>query len=67
MEDKEAVEILAKMVEQHQFSKKEKQAILTAIGILSWSKLGQARIKSIAKKQKEKREGYLKNNKEKFS
>ncbi|HEX7586065.1 MAG TPA: hypothetical protein VF390_00285 [Patescibacteria group bacterium] len=56
MEDKEAIEILMKLLDKYSLSDKEKKAILTAIGILSWSALGQSRIKSIAKAQKVKRE-----------
>jgi hypothetical protein len=59
MEDKEAIEILTKMLTEHEFSPKEKQAVLTAIGILSWSKLGKSRIEQIAKKQKAKKEWSL--------
>lgn len=56
MEDKEAIEILMKLLDKYPLSDKENKAILTAIGILSWSALGQSRIKSIAKAQKVKRE-----------
>jgi hypothetical protein len=56
MEDKEAIEILMKLLEKDSLSKEEKEAIRLAIGILSWSKLAEGRIKSIAKAQKAKRE-----------
>lgn len=55
MQDKEAIEILMRMGEKYAFSEEEKEAVLTAIGILSWSALGQTRIKNIAKAQKVKR------------
>lgn len=61
MEDKEAIEILTKMLEEHDFADEERQAVLTAIGILSWSKLGKTRIEQIAKKQKAKRQWSLGN------
>lgn len=60
MEDKEAIEILTRMLEEGSFSEKEKEAVLTAIGILSWSKLGQRRIKNFIRSQKAKRERDLK-------
>lgn len=56
MEDKEAIEILMKLLDKHSFTGKEKKAIRSAIGILSWSKLAKGRIESIAKSQKTKRE-----------
>lgn len=56
MEDKEAIEILKLLLEKKILSAKEKEALLTAIGILSWSALGQSRIKNIAKAQKDKKE-----------
>jgi hypothetical protein len=60
MEDKDAIEILTKMLEKKSLSEKEKEAVLTAIGILSWSKLGQGRLKQIAKAHKAKLEYNLK-------
>lgn len=59
MEDKEALEILMQMLEKHQFSDEEKKALETAIGILSWSKLGQGRIRSIAKARRVKKDWGL--------
>lgn len=60
MEDKEAIEILIRLMKKDLLSSKEKEAVRTAIGILSWSKLGQGRIRSIIKSQKTKRENDLK-------
>ena len=54
MEDKKAIEILMKLLEKDLLTKEEKGAIRSAIGILSWTKLGQARIKNIAQAQKTK-------------
>lgn len=59
MEDKEAIEILTELLKRNSLSEKEREAVLTAIGILSWSKLGQGRIKNIARAQKAKREKDL--------
>jgi hypothetical protein len=60
MEDKEAIEILTEMLGKKSLAEKEKEAVLTAIGILSWSKLGQGRIKQIAKAHKAKLQYNLK-------
>lgn len=60
MEDKTAINILMRMIEKHSLSGEEKKAILAAVGILSWSKLGEGRIKSIAKAQKAKRANNFK-------
>jgi hypothetical protein len=49
MEDKEAIEVLTNMAEKKTLCEKEREAILVAIGALSWTKLGKARIAGIAK------------------
>ncbi|KKR21731.1 MAG: hypothetical protein UT50_C0004G0034 [Candidatus Moranbacteria bacterium GW2011_GWA2_39_41] len=56
MQDKEAIEILMRMGDKHALSDEEKEAVSAAIGILSWTALGQSRIKNIAKAQKAKKE-----------
>jgi len=56
MEDKEAIEILMKLLDKELISGKEKEAVRSAIGILSWTKLGQSRIKSLKKSQQAKRD-----------
>ena len=61
MGDKKAAEILIKMMNKHSFSEEEKEAVQTAIGILSWSKLGQGMIKNIIKSKKEKKQRDLGN------
>ena len=63
MEDKEAIEILTRMLKKGSLSSEEKEAVLTAVGILSWSALGQSRIKSMGKAQKAKKEGRPSENK----
>ena len=62
MEDKEAIKILMRMLDNGSLTDEEKEAVRTAVGILSWSALGQARIKSIAKSQKAKKEWRPKDN-----
>lgn len=59
MEDKKALEILTQILKKYHFSDEEKKAVETAIGILSWSKLGQGRIRSIAKARRVKRDWGL--------
>jgi len=56
MQDKEAIEILMRMGDKYALSDEEKAAVSAAIGILSWTALGQSRIKNIAKAQKAKKE-----------
>ncbi len=50
MNQKEALNGLIEMLKKHVFSAKEKQAVLTAIGILSWTSLAESRIKNLKKK-----------------
>jgi len=45
MEHQEAIEILKNLLDKHQFNTKEKEAVMTAIGILSWTSLTKSRIK----------------------
>ncbi|HEY4527143.1 MAG TPA: hypothetical protein VJK53_04865 [Candidatus Paceibacterota bacterium] len=54
MEDKEAIEILKKMLQKHSCEGEEKEAVHTAIGILGWTKLIEGRVKTI-KKARERR------------
>jgi hypothetical protein len=54
MDDREAIEILKKMMDRGSLKENEREAIRTAIGMLSWSKLIEPRMKSI-KKSREKR------------
>ena len=49
MEDKEATEILKKMLQKHSLEREEKEAVRTAIGILGWTKLIEGRMKTIKK------------------
>ena len=53
MDDKKAAEILIKLLEKKLLSDEEKEAVKSAIGILSWTSLSKSRIKAI-KNKKEK-------------
>lgn len=46
MKDKEAVKILMKMLKKPSLGVKEKEAILAAVGILSWTSLSEGQIKA---------------------
>lgn len=45
MEDTEAVQILKDMLKKYAFEGKEKEAILSAIGLMGWTKLIDSKIK----------------------
>lgn len=51
MNDKEAATILIKLLAKYPLSEEEKEAITSAIGILSWTALSEGRIKSIKNKR----------------
>jgi len=54
MKDKEAMEILIRILEKRSFDAKEKEAISAAIGILGWTSLAESKIKERkAKKEKD--------------
>lgn len=52
MEHKTALGILVQMIERRDLTDAEKEAVLTAIGVLSWTKLAKSRVRSIAAKRK---------------
>ena len=52
MEYQEAIAILTSLLERHPLDAEEKEAVMTAIGVLSWGALAKSRIKA----QKAKRE-----------
>lgn len=56
MEDAETIDILKKMLERYRFDNAEKQALLNAIGILSWSTLMKGYVERKKKSQKRKME-----------
>ncbi|OGG74275.1 hypothetical protein A3A37_03065 [Candidatus Kaiserbacteria bacterium RIFCSPLOWO2_01_FULL_52_36] len=47
MQDKVAIDLLKRLLDKYSLDEDEKQAILTAIGILSWSKLIEGRVSSM--------------------
>lgn len=52
MEDQKAITILKNLVSKNIFTNEEKEAVMTAIGILSWTSLSKSRVKA----QKAKRD-----------
>jgi hypothetical protein len=44
MEHQEAIRILKDLLERHRLSTEEKEAVMTAIGVLSWSTLSSSKI-----------------------
>lgn len=52
MEQQKAMEILMDLEKSNSLTKEEKEAVSTAIGVLSWTVLGKNRLKA----RKEKRE-----------
>ncbi|OGF66494.1 hypothetical protein A3I27_00680 [Candidatus Giovannonibacteria bacterium RIFCSPLOWO2_02_FULL_43_11b] len=60
MTHQKALEILIKLIEKNPYFAKasngeERKAILTAIGVLSWTKLAGARIKKMMEERKARR------------
>lgn len=51
MEDKKAVTILIKLLDKRLLNAEEKEAVSSAIGILSWTSLSKSRIKAIKAKR----------------
>ncbi len=51
MEDKEAIEMLKRMLEKYAFDDNEKEAILTLIGVLGWTKLVEGMIENKKRKR----------------
>lgn len=56
MKDKKAIDILLKMLNKYPLGAEEKEAILAAVGVLSWTSLSESGIKA----QKAKREKDIK-------
>jgi len=56
MEYQKAIPILKSLLESRSLDSKEKEAVMTAIGVLSWGSLSQSKIKS----QKAKRDKSVK-------
>ena len=51
MEDKEVIEILKKILQTHELNSEEKEALRSAIGILSWTKLTEGVVKGMKRKR----------------
>lgn len=51
MDDKKAAAILMGMLEKYPLDDKEKEAVKSAIGILSWTSLSKSRLKAIKDKR----------------
>jgi hypothetical protein len=66
MEDKEAIEILTRLLEKYSLAGEEKEAVLTAIGALGWTKLGKGRMENIIRARKAEKEEDLKGHKSQF-
>lgn len=60
MEDKEAIEILIRLLDEYPLSEKEREAIQTAVGALGWTKLAKGRMQNIIRARKAKREKDIK-------
>ena len=55
MEHQKAIEVLTKVLNKHPLTDEEKEAVMTAIGLLSWGSLAKSRIKNLkAKREKSK-------------
>ncbi len=60
MEYKKAVAILMKLLEKHPLNEEEREAVLTAVGMLDWASIAKNRMKDKIKSWKEKREKDIK-------
>ena len=53
MEYQKAIAILKSLLEKHSLNTEEKEAVMTAIGVLSWGSLAKSKIKALkAKREK---------------
>lgn len=46
MDNEKAIEILKKMLEKPSLDAEEKEAVMTALGVLGWVKLAKSRVKA---------------------
>lgn len=53
MDDKKAIEILLRLLDKYPLDNEEKEAVHSAVGVLSWTSLSQSRIR-VKKAKKEK-------------
>ncbi len=56
MDYKKAVAVLMKMSARHSLDAEEKEAVLTAVGVLDWVSFGKKRVIGMMKARKENRE-----------
>jgi len=56
MEYKKAIDTLVKLLGKHLLDAREKEAVLTAIGVLGWASLGKSKVKAKIKAIKAKRD-----------
>jgi hypothetical protein len=56
MENKEAIAVLRRLIEKKSLTPEEQEAILVAIGMLSWSLLGKSRLKAQQAKRRQSTE-----------
>jgi hypothetical protein len=59
MEDKRAMAILIKLLDNNKLNAEEKEAVSAAIGILSWTSLSQSRIKALKTKHDRSVDGNI--------
>ena len=58
MEYQKAIEILKKLLEKGSLDAEEKEAVITAIGLLSWGALSKSKIKNIKAKREKSTEWH---------
>ncbi len=51
MEHQEAIAILKKLLDKKSLDAEEKEAVLTAIGVLAWTSLSKSRVKAMGEKR----------------
>lgn len=56
MEHQKAIDVLKNLLNKHPLNAEEKEAIMTAIGILSWGTLARSRMKAQKTKREKKTE-----------
>lgn len=52
MQQKKALEILLEMMKKYPLTEEERDAVMTAVGILSWTYLGETRLEAKRSKSK---------------
>ncbi len=57
MDDKKAITILTELLKKQLLNEDEKEAVLSAIGMLSWSSLAESKIKNLKAKKEKSSEG----------